>query len=99
MVLVVRWFLTLCPISSQFGIPAYLGRLKDRTSLQMVVEMGISETALRFADIPGRVFQLLRGNGLFGKQTIQSFFLHDQIFPIGIVSAFMASNIPFKADC
>ena len=56
MVLVARWFLTLCPISSQFGKPAYLGRLKDRARLQMVVEMDISETTLRSADIPSRVF-------------------------------------------
>jgi hypothetical protein len=56
MVLVARWFLTLCPISSQFGKPAYLGRLKDRARLQMVFEMDISETTLRSADIPSRVF-------------------------------------------
>jgi hypothetical protein len=70
MVIVARWFLTLCPIPSQFGIPVYLGRLKDRTRLQMVAEVGISETTLSFSDIPSRVLQLLLGNGLFGKQAI-----------------------------
>ena len=70
MVLVARRLLTLRTISSQFGIPVYLGGLKDRTRLQMVPEVGISETCLRFADILGRAFQLLFGNGLFGKQMI-----------------------------
>src|SRR5882672_7837348 len=80
MVLMSRWFLTFCPIPSQFCISAYLVRLEDRTRLQMVVEVSISETTLCFADILGRVFQLLLGNGLSGEQAIQSFFLHDQIF-------------------
>jgi hypothetical protein len=70
MVLAARWFLTLCTISSQFGIPAYLGGLKDCARLQMVAEVGISETPLCFADFLGRVFQLLLGNGLFSEQTI-----------------------------
>ena len=56
MVLVAPWFLTLRPISPQFGIPQYLVRLKDRTRLQVVAEVSISQTRLRFADILGRVF-------------------------------------------